>query len=325
MSFELFSGVAIPEENKPQQSQEASEETVSKETPKVDYTVILNKQRTELLNHIHQLKIKVDTARSLVQKAQVKIEREGESVKDGISLLQIKNHCLAEYIENIAVFCSARATGSDVAPSVQALCTNRTVIEKMKPLEKQLQHQFDKWDEIEKHAATKTTSIKTDTSNLRPNISRMLFQPTDDKTVSSGMVSANYIAPEIMSAHYPKASEDALKESRYAKSSKARTHRSALLDEAASQYLDTPEELGRLASQNRKYRKAIKEELEMEKYEIENFHRVQRSKKHNELLKQIQSANNGAQLNSILDYGHIASDTNPTFNRKKSNSNKSKK
>ena len=304
MSFELFSGVALPntDENANENDQINQNIEVDNEF-KINYKEIILKQRMELLNHIRQLKLKVDSAITQVQKAQEKIDKEGETSKDGITLLQIKNHCLAEYLENIALFCSARATGNDPSAAIEALCTNRTVIEKMKPIERQLQVQFAKWNEVEKHAATKG-EILENTSNLRPNLAGML--QSDSSTTSSGMVSANYIPPQIMSTHYPKAKEDALKESRYAKSTKARTHSSVLMDEAAAEYLDTPEEVGRLSAQNRKLLKAYKDEQEIEQWELDNYQRIQRPKKHREMLKELEKARVGGQLDDILKYGHYS-------------------
>lgn len=318
--FQLFKGIALKDES----IEEPKDNETLNQTDNVDYESIAKNQRVDYLAHLRKLKRSLDEAQETCQMVLKKIEGTENSV-DGVSLLQVKNHCFVEYLESIAQLAIARTSGLPADDAIGSLVSNRCVLEKIKPLENQMRYQLQKYAEIEKNTSY----------NMRANPSSMMnaiqkaketenFIPNEE---SKNMVEAQYRAPEVMSALYPKEQEDLQKQSRYAQTIKARSKQSVLMDEAAAQIQDTPLELDNSyganihSQQNKKVADFMKRMKEMEEIEEETMQRLPRSKKDRQMLKQIEQAQNG--LKQILDFGKIESDSNK--NKKKNDKNRNKK
>lgn len=261
-----------------------------------NYQRIASEEREELLNHLNKITQSATDVKELFGKVHQKILDDTQLSGDGISLLQVRNHCLAEYLENLAEYCVGRCNGSDVSAPIDALVTNKCVVEKIKPLEKQLQYQITKYAEIE----------KGESQTLRANPAAMLQAAGEGGDEDEELVSAQYQAPKVAGALYPKAGHDAQKEARYARSTKARSKADALIDELAAEVTDDPLEGGRRANANREVRDFMKRMQEQEAYEEEHFVRIQRSKKDRAMMKKFEQMQTS--LDGILDYGHIQSD-----------------
>lgn len=320
--FELFEGVTIKDEP----SEESKKEETSAPTDTVDYESIAVEQRVDYLAHLRKLKRSLDEAQERCQMVLSKIEGTENSV-DGVSLLQVRNHCFAEYLEGLAQLAVARTSGFPVNPAIDTLVSNRCVLEKIKPLENQMKYQLQKYAEIEKN-----TSL-----NMRANPSSMMrainkkneitnFIPEDE---NKNMVEAQYRPPEVMAALYPKEQEDLKKESKYARTIKARTKQSVLMDEVATEIQDTPFEIDNSfgvnshSQQNKKVQDFMKRMKEIEEIEEETMQRIPRSKKDRQMLKQLEQAQGG--LKQILDFGKIESDNKSQKKNKNKNRNKGKK
>lgn len=303
--FQLFEGVTI--KNDPTET--TKDEEMPTVTDTTDYESIAKDQRVDYLAHLRKLKRSLDEAQERCKVVLSKIEGTENSV-DGVSLLQVKNHCFAEYLESLAQFAVDRTSGLPVNGAVESLVSNRCVMEKIKPLENQMKYQLQKYAEIEKNTSY----------NMRANPSSMMqaiktneqdnFIPSEE---NKKMIEAQYRAPEVMSALYPKEQEDLKKQSRYAQTIKARTKQSVLMDEAAAQIQDTPFEIDNSyganahPQQNRKVEEFMKRMKEMEEIEEETMQRLPRSKKDRQMLKQIEQAQSG--LKQILDFSKIESDS----------------
>ena len=288
--IELIPGLKINETIE----EPAKKDNEAPDVQKIDYSAIASEQRVELLAHLRKLKQELDNANTSVDALRGKFKANEAGSIDGISLLQVRNHCFLEYLENIAQFISAKTNGDDVAPAVESLVSNRCVLEKIKPLENQLKYQLQKYKEIEEHKST----------SLRANPSSMLNEE-DTKYNEEGerMVSSEYQAPQVMSSMYPGAHEDQVKEAKYARSIKAHSKQSVLMDEVAADIRDDAQEVGKKAAANRKMKEFMQKMKDIEELEEETMHRIPKSKKDRQMLKQLELSQNS--LGSILDYDKI--------------------
>ena len=256
-------------------------------------------QRTELLNHLHQIKQSAEDVHGIFEKVYAKVNEDTKLSLDGFEILQVRNHCLCEYLENLALYAELRCNGANletIEESITGLANNRCVVEKIKPLEKQLQYKMQKLEELE----------KSNGQISRANPDAMLQAVEQTGEDGEQLVSAEYQAPKFAATLYPKAESDARKEARYAKSIRARTKADALIDEVAADLTEDPLEFGRRQHANREMKEFIKKQKEIEKYEEEHFVRIQRSKKDKAMMKKMEQMQGS--LDSILDYGHIQSD-----------------
>jgi hypothetical protein len=285
MTVELFSGVFVDEAP----TEEPSSGAPSEPTRTVDYSAIAARQRTDLLAHLRSLKHHLTEVHSFVQRAHHKLQTETQDSKDGVTLLQVRNHCLLEYLENLAQFGAARASGRPPTDAIQSLVSNRCVLEKTKPLLHQMQYQLQKYEEMEKQAAVPA---------LRPNPSAMTVDT--QKQHSDGLVAAQYQPPQIMSVLYPKTADDSEKAARFAKTVKAHTKRSVLMDEAADEIRDEPAEVGRRAGQARKVKEFLKRVKEKEELEEELMQRLPTTKKDRQMMKEVERMQGS--FDAVLDF-----------------------
>ena len=285
--IQLFEGVVIKDE----QEEAPQEEEKKPEVIEIDYDSIAEQERVDFLSHLRQLKRNIEIAQNTVETVKSSITGTEESI-DGVSLLQVKNHCFVEYLENLAQFALARTTGQPVNEAVDSLVSNRCVLEKIKPLENQMKYQLQKYSEMEKNS----------TMNLRANPASMLSKSKEDDE-EDNMVNAQYVPPQVMTSLYPQTHEDQVKEAKYARTVKAHTKHSVLMDEVAAQIRDEPMEAGMKASQNRKVKEFLNRMKELEQIEEETMQRIPRSKKDRQMLKQLEQAQTS--FNQILDFGKI--------------------
>jgi len=303
MDFELFPGVPIEERKYNEEGKEI------KQTVVIDHGKIIRDQKNDLVNHLKKVKQIADEIHALYMKVNDRMGSEISDAADGVSLLQVRNHCLCEYLENLVDFSGARCNGCDVSPSIDALVTNKLVLEKIKPIEKQLHYQLNKYAEMEKG---KTTS-------LRANPSSMLHR--DDEQNPDGLVNAEYQAPKVMSTLYPKADNDAVKEAKHARRIKAKGKEHALLDEVAADITEDPLDAGRKNVSNKSINEFLQREKEIEQFEEEHFVRLTRSKKDKSMMKKIEQLQGS--LEGILNYEKIRSDAD--YNKSKKDRKSGKK
>ena len=68
-----------------------------------------------------------------------------ETASKGLSLLELKNHVMLDYLSNLASVMLSKASGRRLEGSaaVERLVADRTVLEKLRPLEQKLKYQID--------------------------------------------------------------------------------------------------------------------------------------------------------------------------------------
>lgn len=280
---ELFAGRFVKSTPVEKEKQDDAETVVEEE---INYGEIAQAERVDFLAHLRNMKKQVDEFKQVLEKAKPKILAEGSA--NGVTLLQVRNHCLLEYLEQLASFGAAKASGGPVSDAISELVFNKCVLEKIKPLEHKMKYQLEKYKDMEKNSQ----------AVLRANPTSML----DDtkKQHSDGLVAAQYQPPQIMANMYPKTFEDQQKEARFARSSKAHAKKSVLMEEVVAEMRDAPMEAGRRAAENRRVKAFLKKMKETEELEEEMMQRIPLSKKDKQMMKQIEQMQTG--YGSIMDF-----------------------
>jgi hypothetical protein len=89
----------------------------------------------------------VNSAAAHVRHVKDFIQREdGCTAEDGISLLELKNDLMLNYIINLVQLMLVKVKGQSIdgSPYIDELIEGRVILEKIQPLEKKLKYQIDK-------------------------------------------------------------------------------------------------------------------------------------------------------------------------------------
>lgn len=237
------------------------------------------------------------------------------STSGGVSLLEIKYHLLLSYLINLTHVMLMKVQGKSInsCPSVVRLVEIRTILEKIKPLDLKLHYQIDKLIKLA------TTGNVTGTSNplhFRPNPGNLvskLDEPNDDDEMSSDddgnkalqdkQSNKNvYVPPKLAAVHF---ADD--KEKRRQLLLRKRTMDTSVLEDLREEYSEAPLEL-KNTTQGLRKRKMIDEEKEQQKFEEDNFIRLN--------TKRNKSGNTGRRaaeaIDELTDFGGLSNITGDT-------------
>jgi len=204
------------------------------------------------------------------------------STDTGFSLLELKNHVMLDYLCDLAYIflrkCSGKSISSEAA--VERAVEARTVLEKLRPLEKKLRYQIDK----SVAAAERGGLDEDDPLRHRPDADELIGklgddeeEETEDQHEGRKASSGKYVAPKHVPAYFDEEDEQAAVETGSgANARRARLSR-GVLEEMRGQHLDTPEEITEQSGLTR--RKRVQELREVRRYEEEHFMRLPVTKK----------------------------------------------
>ena len=142
---------------------------------------------------------------------------EGNTEK-GLSILELKNNLMLEYLANLSYVALRKTEGMKIEndPAIERLVTNRTVLEKIRPIEQKLKYQIDKAVKV----ADTGQVTATDPMNYKPNPAALvskLGDGEDDEEEEddgeregddakdggrSGRKGGKYVAPKNVPAYY---------------------------------------------------------------------------------------------------------------------------
>ena len=208
---------------------------------------------------------------------------EGNTEK-GLSILELKNNLMLEYLTNLS-YVALRKTGGmkiEGEQAIERLVTNRTVLEKIRPIEQKLKYQIDKAIKV---ADSGQVSAK-DPMNFKANPAALvskLGDGEDDEEEDDGDDDRNgdgisgggkggrkdgkYVAPKNVPAYYEEERDSKVctlivcterfkervlilflihlvfKEAEEAKRRKKQQLSKAMIEDLKRQHLDTPEEV----------------------------------------------------------------------------------
>lgn len=273
-----------------------------------------------------------------------KINKKEISTAKGISLLEVKNQIMLSYLSNLVFLIMRKCRGKSIAgdPAIERLVEDRTVIERIQPIENKLKYQIDKLIKI---ASTGTTD-KNDPKHLRANPDNLVDggkgdesnsdaeddSDNDDYDINSkdGKNAGNskgksgiYVPPRLVPVHYDGDNSESSKKEKLLERARKRALNSSVLQELHEEYLDNPVEVGESASFKPKRSKSA---VEKQEYEETYFTRLPTTKKETHKSRRILTGGNLGGLTNFEDISVLDADSNysPAEKKRKTNRKSSK-
>lgn len=207
------------------------------------------------------------------------IKKEFDASK-GISLLDVKCHTLLSYINNLTYIilkkCKFQSIKND--PSIERLVEQRTVLERIRPLEFKMKYQIDK---LVKTALSGSVD-PNDPDRFRATIDGLadaedhIEDEESDNDEASNQKSKKikdgvYVAPKVTAVPYDGDESRAVKKQKLLERAKKRALQSSVMQELREEYADTPVEvqINTVGLKN----KQSKYDYERQKYEEDYFTR----------------------------------------------------
>ncbi|XP_007439857.2 neuroguidin [Python bivittatus] len=241
------------------------------------------------------------------------------SSHQGLSFLEVKDHLLLLYLQDLSQLMLEKTLGHSVAnhPALLRLVETRTVLEKMRPIEQKLKYQMDKLVK----AAVVGGLGENDPLRFKPNPNNLMSKLSDSedgeddeddgdvknsgKETSKGGI-RKYVPPRLVPVHYNETEME--REKKMLEQAKRRALSSSIIRELKEQYSDAPEEIreGRHAHAARQNR----EDEHRTNYEESMMVRLNVSRK--EKARRRQGGVLGSQLSSLTHFGDISALTGAT-------------
>ena len=260
---------------------------------------------------------KADNASALLQDLNDKIlpfdadvENDKIITKNGLGFLELKNLTFLEYLSDLSLLLLMKSSGKKIegAKSIERIVENRTVLEKMRPIEKKLKYQIDKYVKV---AESGGEIRPEDPLHFKPNPSALAAEDDSDDESDEDEVNVKedksqnqiYVVPK----HIPTLCEDDItskqdieKEDRAAL--KKRTLSKSILEDLRRQHLDTPEEeYNQADTLKAKHVAMLKERT---RFEEDNFMRLpQMSKKEKHKMRKRSMTTMGNLADEITYFG----------------------
>jgi len=258
----------------------------------------------ELLSEVSGLTGPVEAAVAKVRDAQFASLSDDTNTSLGLSLLELKNHLMLQYLSDLAYVQLVKVSGVKLEgdEAVDRLVTARTVLEKLRPLETKVKHQVDK----ALAAAEKGTVDESDPMHARANPKALLSkfggstdsenEEDDPEATEEEKKDGKYVAPKHIPAFYAERGDD--KEDSSKKEKKKLISRS-LIDDLRRQHMDTPEEIHEHEDVLKKRKiEAMKERTD---YEERNFMRLPLTKKQKHSRRQMSTI--GTIADEVTSFG----------------------
>lgn len=238
-------------------------------------------------------------AAALLQKLRERVSEEESTSSSGLSFLELKNHLMVDYLSDLTLLMLTKSQGKSIegSESVERLVTLRTVLEKMRPIERKLKYQIDKAIKM-----AETDSLEdNDPLSFRPNPANLVSKlggegdeessDDDQDPDHSGKMSAGkYVVPKNVPMYYEddKTAEQ-VEEEKATKKKKSMLSK-GMIEDLKRQHLDTPEEIHEKEGFVRK--KQIDEMKERRRYEEDHFTRLPITKKMKHKSRQMSTIGN---------------------------------
>ncbi|KAH7721993.1 Protein LPD-2 [Aphelenchoides avenae] len=216
---------------------------------------------------------------------------------NGISLLELKNHDMTAYMLEMSVLLSKISMGESIegSDSIDRLVKYRTVLEKIRPMEKKLKNQIEKLLAGDAHAENGTNGT---VAKPRPDMLMLDDEDgeDDDDNDQDGTEKSakpkKYVAPKIMPMQYDE--DENARGQRLLEKAKRRALQSSLVQDLRAQYSEAPEEVVD------EFRRNDPRDKERQRYEENYFVRLRMSKQEKHAERQKRQSN---VLDSLLSFG----------------------
>ena len=124
---------------------------------------LVTRETPELLRILESLQSKLKELRKQTVKPMIKEAKEGKlPTQEGMSFLELKSHLLLQYLQHLVFFIMCKVSRGDQSERLMSVTKQlvylRTVMEKLKPLEKKLKYQIDKLVKLAHHMSKSTAA-----------------------------------------------------------------------------------------------------------------------------------------------------------------------
>ena len=115
-----------------------------------------------------EAKEKAAEALMAVESVKGKCTKAEVDFNNGLSFLEVKNHTMLSYLTDLTYLMLRKSFGKKIEgdAAIERLVENRTVLEKMRPIEKKLKHQIDKSIKVAESGEIKAD----DPLHFKPNL-----------------------------------------------------------------------------------------------------------------------------------------------------------
>ncbi|KAI9503728.1 hypothetical protein BX070DRAFT_175275, partial [Coemansia spiralis] len=236
----------------------------------------------------------------IIDKLRERVEDGELATGNGISFLEVKHHTMLSYITNLAYLTLLKLHGRQIEDHsvITDLIEDRTVLEKMRPLEQRLKYQIDKMlrsavisadgaqqKQMQLAAVMLSEDALADPSAFKPNPGSLAadIREEDELAIKSGI----YRAPRQMPVHYEEEGNETAKREKEERRMMERASRSRLVRDLMVEYDDRPEMTTATGNPSVGITDERFEKLaeERSRYEEENFTRISLSKKERKGLR----------------------------------------
>ncbi|GMR53066.1 hypothetical protein PMAYCL1PPCAC_23261, partial [Pristionchus mayeri] len=247
------------------------------------------------------------TSREALECAQEMVKRLATmKQREGISLLEVKGRDMLAYVRDMALLMADMSLGESIegADEVARLVKHRTVLEKVRGLEKKMQTQIDKLTAAGGGGKKEQLRAKPEEMELDSDAG----DEDEEEGEEEGTKVKKYVPPKVMAVHYDE-HEDAREEKQKAMW-RRKAAQSSLVQELKAQYSEAPEEI--TEHRNQRHRQ---QDEERTKYEEEYFIRTKLSKKEQSARRREEREN---ALDCLLKFGdYMAGDEQEIKRREK--------
>lgn len=273
---------------------ESLEEIIAADLP--EFHNIMNNLQTHLTESI-----------TGVTKLIEKITNE-ENREKGISFLEMKGQLFLQYLINIAYSMLLKVEGKPISgdPCIEHLVEIRTILSKIKPIEKKLKYQIDKYVKM---AAPDVKNTEQNALSFKPNIDNLGGnddgESEDDVEKDNEEKSDVYVPPKITAVPYD--GDKISREEKKLQNARQRSLQSNLLADMREEFGEEPLEIsdGRYRSMQQKIKVKMDER---EQYEEANLRRLTVTKKDKLMKRKLNELDEVIKIGNVGNLGDDESD-----------------
>lgn len=249
-----------------------------------------------------------------------KLRKDESSSYKGISFLDIKNHLMLSYVMNLTHIMSSKLSGKSIcgSPDIERLVEIRTVLEKMRPIDRKLKYQIDKLIRTAKTGV----SAQNDPLSLKPNPDNFVDNADeDDEDEEAGMdVDAAeskqvYKPAKLAPVYYDGDESVQQKKERRLEMAKKRLANSEVVRDLHREYTDGPDEIRETPDLHR-----LKEDRlgrERREYEEKYFIRMSTTKNEKMAARKLQTVSGLDSLTKFSSLGLLTGQNDRTSKKRK--------
>ncbi|XP_059472908.1 neuroguidin [Neocloeon triangulifer] len=266
-----------------------------------DAVAVSQQDLPQALQLLAEMGESADKVSKLVDSMLLRVKRGEISTAKGLSFLEVKYHTLLSYLINLSYVVLRKSSGVSIFndPSIDRLVELRTVLERLRPIDRRLKYQIDKL------VKTAVTGECSDASSFRANPDNMVSKLEGDSDSSEDEEGERerksvYVPPKLAPMHYEGDETAASRQEKLLERAKRRALSSSMVRELREEYLDAPTELGSRVDSGAGPSGPSKEDLERQEYEETYFTRLPVAK---EKRKKRKLPTMGSLADELINFG----------------------